>query len=205
MPRPTDPARDPRVAALGPLERICRPGRGAYATTCATLLSAALLSGGLPFMVAYPLIRFPRGKPLISQGPDACLWTFLAVWLAFLLVLSLLAARRLAERLILGRDGIALWSPWRVVVVTWDRLRTDWRLLRPGGTDAEAALVLEHADGRRVAIAAFFVGYQHVVQRVLDKLAPPASELFEPRPSSAPAGSSGIKQVERGVIEPGQQ
>jgi hypothetical protein len=119
-----------------------------------------------------------------------------------LAVLSL-GMERLRQRLLLGAQGIALWTPDLSSVVFWDELGTVWRRVRPQGlTRQPLTVVLEHTNGTRLAITTFFADHHQVALRVLEELDRRTGSREEPLcPGEA---SEAITPAEHRVSEPGE-
>lgn len=107
------------------------------------------------------------------------------------------------KRLILGERGVAFWLLWRTTVVLFADLGTGWRSVpQPAHGYQPLALVLEHSDGRRVAITAEFEDHHQVALRVLEELARRTPERDQGLPAE---GTTAIRPANRDITEPREE
>jgi hypothetical protein len=155
-------------------------------------------------MVAVFATYLLNGMP--PRGPAAAtiLYLFLVAWLLLLGFVMVRSLRQLRVRLLLGARGLARWSADESLVVLWDDLGTVWRRVSHLMNEGDPlAVVLEHQDGTRLAITAFFADFHQASLRVLEEL---ASRTGSKDGETCQPGvtSDAITTAERGVVEPGE-
>jgi hypothetical protein len=105
------------------------------------------------------------------------------------------------KRLLLGERGFGLWTPHRTCLILWADLGPVWRdVPMPAAEDEPLTVVLEHANGERLAITSAFAEHHVIALRVLDEL-----ERRWPghRPEARKDGTTdAIKPAERDITEP---
>jgi hypothetical protein len=186
---------------IGPVELVCAPTSGNWREPGVLLMSfGATLALALGFILVC----------LAAAGTiDALLllpWLPLVVLVCCVLLLLGLALVRyddLRERLLLGRRGLALWSPGPALVILWDDLGTIWQRVPTALDDGQPlSVVLERNGRQRLAITAFFAGHHRISLRVLEELARRTRTLGAETARLA-AGSGAVTPAEHGLAEPG--
>jgi hypothetical protein len=141
--------------AIGPVEMVCVPRPQVRVGVWLLLVGLVLLG---VFLV--PLLLTPGGSPLLNA---ALVVTFFAA-----LVLVWWLFPRLSHRLLVGTQGMALWTRTGGTVVYWDALGNLWRLIDDGSRWGR--LVLESADGRPFVVDWLFTDDDLARARVLEEL-----------------------------------
>jgi hypothetical protein len=153
--------------AIGPVEFVCTPQPGVR--WLVLLLAAVLVPLGvllLPIALSPGLLR-DLGIPAIVTGSAGLDGAIALSFFAAALALALLFPR-LGHRLLVGTQGLALWTRRGATVVFWDALGNLWRLTDDGTRSNR--LVLERPDGRSFVVGWFFTDGDAVRQRVLAEL-----------------------------------
>jgi hypothetical protein len=200
-PLPQGPWIDSAAAqGIGPLERVCAPGWAEVNRVVAVVLIVFLL---LPIPLA--LLTFFACLALFGAGvhhPEGIWVLFFVIWIGTALAVLLQGLAKLRERLLLGARGIALWSEAGSIVVPWGALGTAWRRV-PAifGSAGALSVILEHADGRQLAITGLFAEHHIVALRVLEELARRQPER-DPGMPPLDSPSEGIKPAQRDITEP---
>jgi hypothetical protein len=172
---------DSITQTLGPIKTVCSPSWGTYALAIGTIALAAGLFCGLQTLAG----AFHR-----DMIPRATGWSLL------FLIVAMLAPVRLLERLVLCKRGVARSSVFGVTIVRWEDLDSGCKLVRAEGEEAyTGSVVVECADGRRLAITSFFAGHEPVGKRVLEEFARRATQRLEP--GQTPTSTN------PGITEPG--
>src|SRR5262249_46356740 len=141
------------------------------------------------------------GAPVDETTRVLLLLLFLAAWLLPVLGVLVLGLAPLRARLLLGRRGVAVWSPWWSRVVLWEELGSTWQSIPFSQEENRPPSgAREPRSGARLATPTFSADPPQVVWRALDELARRASER---RPEALrPEGSPGaIRPAERGITE----
>jgi hypothetical protein len=149
---------------LGPVERICAPHRTGYVTLTLFLGLLYLVSVVVCFGAVAIGDRGPYSYSPMMLPP--IFWVG-ATGLLAARVLGTWLRHHLRTRLILGRDGVAIWTPGGAHIVLWADLGTLWRpvMIAPPWT-----VFLVDLAGRRFQISSYFQGVEPIVSRVLEEL-----------------------------------
>jgi hypothetical protein len=188
------------TAAIGPILKVCPISSGASGMIAVLVLLFIFLNSVLLGFLG--LATYAAEQPGLSFGLDI-LRVLVFFWMVLCLKAIVCGIVDARKRLLLGERGIALWTPWRTRVIRFADLGTAWRCITPARDGQPLTVVLEHANGERVAINGEFEDHHRVALRVLAELERRSSERIpEPRQEGT---SDAIKPAERDITEPRNQ
>lgn len=186
--------------SIGPIQQVC---------TLSSRGIGAIGGFALLVIVGSPLVLLLMARATcaavradLDRGAEI-LCGFVLAWIILCMVTILCSAPFLRKRLIVGERGIAVWLPWRTVLVPFAELGTDWRCFVPSGSEyAPLSMVLEHTNGQRVEITAEFEDHHQVALRVLEEV---HHRPLERETEPGPDGTDAIKPARHDISEPREE